>query len=49
MSPMNILAVRFILAFLVLAVIFHKKLLACSKNSLKGGLILGVLIPVSAP
>ena len=43
MSPMNILAVRFILAFLVLAVIFHKKLLACSKNSLKGGLILGVL------
>ena len=25
MSPMNILAVRFILAFLVLAVIFHKK------------------------
>ena len=46
MSPMNILAVRFILAFLVLAVIFHKKLLACSKNSLKGGLILGVLYTV---
>ena len=43
---MNILAVRFILAFLVLAVIFHKKLLACSKNSLKGGLILGVLYTV---
>ena len=46
MSPMNILVVRFILAFLVLAVIFHKKLLACSKNSLKGGLILGVLYTV---
>lgn len=46
MSPMNILAVRFILAFLVLAVIFHKKLFACSKNSLKGGLILGVLYTV---
>lgn len=46
MSPMSILAIRFILAFLVLAVIFFKKLKECSKESLKGGLILGVLYTV---
>ena len=46
MSPMSILAIRFILAFLVLAVIFFKKLRECSKESLKGGLILGVLYTV---
>lgn len=46
MSPMSILAIRFILAFLVLAVIFFKKLKECSTESLKGGLILGVLYTV---
>ena len=46
MTPMSILAIRFILAFLILAVIFHKKLKECSKESLKGGLILGVLYTV---
>ena len=43
LSPTSILAVRFLLAFLILAVIFHKKLLQCSKNSFRGGLILGAL------
>ena len=46
MTPTNIMAVRFLLAFLVLIVIFHKKMTACSKESLKGGLILGVLYTV---
>lgn len=46
MTPMSILAIRFILAFLILAVLFHKKLKECSKESLKGGLILGVLYTV---
>lgn len=46
LSPMSILAVRFILAFIILGIIFHKKLLACNKASLKGGLILGVLYTV---
>lgn len=39
---MSILAIRFILAFLILAVLFHKKLKECSKESL----ILGVLYTV---
>lgn len=46
MSPMSILAVRFTLAFLILAVIFWKKLRECSKESLKGGVVLGVLYTV---
>lgn len=43
MSPMGILAVRFSLAFLILGALFFKKLKACSKASLIGGLVLGVL------
>ena len=43
MSPMSVLAVRFVLAFLVLAAVFSKKLLHYSKSSLFGGAILGVL------
>jgi drug/metabolite transporter (DMT)-like permease len=46
MSPMSILAVRFILAFLVLAVVFWSKLKGCSRASLRGGLILGLLYTV---
>ena len=47
LSPMSILAVRFILSFLILAVIFGHKLRECSKGSLKGGLILGCMYTVS--
>ena len=46
MLPMSILAVRFILAFVVLAVIFHKKLFACDKRCLKDGFVLGALYTV---
>ena len=46
MSPLSILAVRFILAFLILAVLFHKKLLHCDRNSFRGGVILGVLYTI---
>lgn len=46
MSPMSILAVRFILAFVVLAIIFHKKIRGCSRDSLKGGILLGILYTI---
>lgn len=46
MSPLSILAVRFILAFLILAVLFHKKLLHCDGKSFRGGVILGVLYTI---
>ena len=38
LPPMSI-----ILAFLILAIIFHKKLLHCDRNSFRGGVILGAL------
>ena len=43
---MSILAVRFILAFLVLAVLFNGKLRRCDRNSFRGGLILGILYTI---
>ena len=43
LPPMSILAVRFLLAFLILALIFRGKLLHCDGRSLRGGLILGAL------
>ena len=46
MSPMSVLAIRFILAFLILALLFHRRLLACDKRSLHGGLTLGVLYTI---
>ena len=46
MSPMSVLAVRFILAFLVLAVIFCKKLLAIDRKSFMNGVILGILYTI---
>ncbi|MBO4896913.1 MAG: EamA family transporter [Clostridia bacterium] len=46
MSPMNILAIRFLLAFTVLSVIFNKRFHSFGKSSFKGGLILGVLYTV---
>ena len=46
MPPMSVLAVRFTLAFLILALLFGGKLRKCSRASLKGGLILGVLYNV---
>ena len=46
LSPMSVLAVRFSLAFLILAFVFHKKLLNLDRNSLRGGVILGILYTV---
>ncbi len=46
MSPMSILAVRFILAFLVLAVIFCKRLLAIDRKCFKNGVKLGTLYTI---
>ena len=46
MSPTSVLAVRFVLAFLILAAVFSKKLLHCSKSSLFGGAVLGALYTV---
>ncbi|MBR2561203.1 MAG: EamA family transporter [Eubacterium sp.] len=46
MTPLSILAVRFLLAFLILAVIFHRKLLNCTRESLRGGVILGILYTI---
>lgn len=43
MSPLNLLAARFCLAFLVLAVIFWKKLRAVTKTDLLHGMILGAV------
>jgi drug/metabolite transporter (DMT)-like permease len=40
-SPFNLLALRFCLAFIILAVIFHKKILRTSKTELKNGAVLG--------
>ena len=45
-TPENIMAVRFLTAFLVLAIDFHKMVMACSRESLKGGILLGVLYMV---
>ncbi|MBR4789514.1 MAG: EamA family transporter, partial [Treponema sp.] len=46
MTPMSVLAVRFILAFIVLAIIFNKKLFSCDKRCLKNGFILGTLYTI---
>lgn len=46
MEPMSILALRFILAFLVLAVVFYKKLKNLRMPTLRGGLILGLLYTI---
>ena len=43
MSPLGILAVRFTMAFLILAAVYHKKIRAAGRAELRGGLILGVL------
>ena len=42
MSPFNILAVRFILAFFILAALFHKKFGQCSGQVIRNGVALGV-------
>ena len=43
LSPMDILAVRILLAFLILLLVFHTKLRHLDRASLRGGLILGAV------
>jgi len=47
MSPMSVLAVRFTTAFLILCLIFCKKIFVYDKASLKGGFIIGVLSTIN--
>ena len=42
MEPFNIPAIRFIIAFIVLAIIFYKKMNACSDRVIRNGVYLGV-------
>ena len=46
MSPTSILAVRFCLAFLILAAMFFDKLKSCDRAALRGGVLLGTLYTV---
>ena len=46
MTPFNILAVRFLLAFIVLVAIFFKRLREIDKAALRSGIILGVILNV---
>lgn len=46
LTPMSVLAVRFLSAFIILAVIFHKKLLAADSECIKRGMILGLLYSI---
>ena len=43
LSPMSILAVRFIMSFIVLAVLFYKKLVEADNRCIRHGMMLGVL------
>ena len=46
LSPMSVLAVRFIMSFIVLAVLFHKKLVEADNRCIRHGMMLGVLYTI---
>ena len=46
MMPMSVLAVRFVLAFLILSLVFPKRLLNADRKCLKNGVILGLLYTI---
>lgn len=46
MTPLSVLAVRFTMAFLILAIVFNKKIRECNKASLIGGIELGLIYTV---
>ena len=46
LSAESILAIRFLLSFVILAAVFQRKLRACSFSSLKGGIVLGIAYSV---
>ena len=46
LSPMSVLAVRFIMSFIVLAALFHKKLVEADNRCIRHGMMLGVLYTI---
>ena len=46
MSPMSILATRFLLAFIILCLVFFKKIRECTKQSFVSGVMLGLLYTI---
>ena len=42
MGVFNILAIRFILAFIILAILFYKRFNVCSNQIIKNGFFLGI-------
>ena len=46
LSPMSVLAVRFIRSFIVLAALFHKKLVEADNRCIRHGMVLGVLYTI---
>lgn len=46
LTPMSILAVRFLMAFIILAGIFHKKLMKADNRCIRRGMMLGLLYSV---
>lgn len=46
MEPFNILAIRFILAFIILAILFYKKMKACTGRVVRNGVYLGIIYTI---
>ena len=46
MPPMSILAIRFILAFIILCLVFFKKIRECTRQSFVSGVLLGLLYTI---
>ena len=46
MPPMSILAIRFILAFIILCLVFFKKIRECTKQTFVSGVLLGLLYTI---
>lgn len=46
-TPLFIIAIRFVLAFMVMAVVFRKKIMAIQRSDLKGGLIVGTILYIA--
>ncbi|MCR5485895.1 MAG: DMT family transporter [Lachnospiraceae bacterium] len=46
LSPMSILAVRFVMSFTILAVLFHKKLFHSDSKCIRHGMMLGLLYSI---
>lgn len=44
LEPFNLTAIRFIIAFILSAAVFHKKVLSADKKTIKYSLILGMLL-----